>query len=306
VVTTHIVSAHESGSRLDHILRHLFPQTPRRVLLRWLTEGGVTLNGRIARKGQVVSTGQEISITPVQASQSAEHTSVSLSILFETDEVVVLDKPSGQASTVLDGGAPNSVASQLLQRYPEMSTVGYGPKDAGLIHRLDTGTSGVLVAARTRAAFTTLTAALRNGELAKEYLAWTNGDLPSQRGTIDVALSSDPRNRRRVIPARDPARSSHPAHMTRYEVLRVENGIALVRVQAPVATRHQIRAHFAAVGCPLLGDTLYGGTAYPGLTRHALHALQVSYRGAMGCSAFDCMSAPPEDVRALVPLDLVE
>ncbi len=227
-----------------------------------------------------------------------------LSVLFENDEVVVVDKPAGQASTSLEGGARHSVAALLLERYPNMATLGHGPRDAGLIHRLDTGTSGVLVAAKSPKAFTELTHALRNGELSKIYWAWTLGSLPAHRGTIELPLKADPKNRRRVIGATGRNETTHRVHMTHYEVLASNDGVTLVQLQAPVATRHQIRAHLASVGCPLLADDLYGGAAHPGLTRHALHALQVSYRGAVACSPFDCTAPPPDDVRTLVPFVL--
>jgi 23S rRNA pseudouridine1911/1915/1917 synthase len=301
VVSTHVVSAESSGERLDHVLRHLFPHTPRRVLLLWLAQGWVKLDGRYARKSQLVATGQQITVTTVEPDAASAEMPPPLSLLFENSSVVVLDKPAGQPSTSLEGGVAHSVAAQLLHRYPEMTNVGHGVQDAGLIHRLDTGTSGVIVAAKTNTAFETLTAALRSGELSKSYLAWTRGTPSSDQGSITLALRTDPRNHRRVIPALGRHQSNNRTQVTHYEVVGTEQGITLIRLHAPVATRHQIRAHLASVGCPLVGDELYGGAAHPGLTRHALHALHVSYRGAAGCNPFDCTSLAPDDVRALTP-----
>lgn len=293
-----------SGSRLDHVLRLLYPNTPRRLLLNWLLQGAVRLDGRVARKGQLVSTGQQMTVTVPEAEEAPTETRFQLCQLLETPDFVVLDKPAGQASSCLEGGARNSIADLLLRRYPDMVDVGHGARDAGLVHRLDTGTSGVIVAAKTRVAFARLTQALRQGELNKVYLAWTAGTMPSPYGTIEVPLEADPSNRRRVVPAKRRHQSTHPVHKTHYEVLATSSGITLVRVSAPVASRHQIRAHLASVECPLLGDELYGGASHPQLARHALHAWRVSYRGAAGCNAFDCTSPPPEDVRGLIPLAL--
>lgn len=303
MVTTHLISAALAGNRLDHVLRRLFPDTPRRVLVAWLAEGCVTLDGRVARKSQLTALDQRLVVTPPRTDVDVAREPLPLTILFESEDVVVVDKPAGQASSKLQGGAAFSVAAQLLDRYPNMHNFGHSAQDAGLIHRLDTGTSGVLVAAKSAKAFDALTTGLRNGELDKTYVAWTTGTLPNERGSIAEPLHSDPRNKRRVVVAIGRNRPSHPVHVTHYEVLAVDNGVTLVRLHAPVATRHQIRAHLASVGCPLLGDPLYGGPPDPRLQRHALHALYVGYRGAAGCSPFDCTSTPPDDVRGLVPFD---
>lgn len=271
--------------------------------MTWLAQGCVTLDGRVVRKGQLAALDQRLAVMPPRIDAESIPAPSPLAILFESDEVVVMDKPAGQASSALEGGAAYSVATQLLERYPHMRDFGHGPRDAGLIHRLDTGTSGVIVAAKTPKAFDVLTTALRNGELDKTYLAWTAGTLPSESGSIETPLRSDPRNRRRVIVPVGRSREHHPVRVTHYEVLAVDSGVTLVRLHAPVATRHQIRAHLASVGCPLLGDPLYGGAPHPRLERHALHAHSVRYRGAAGCSPFDCTSAPPEDVRSLLPFD---
>lgn len=306
MVTSHVVPTELSGNRLDHVLRRLFPDTPRRLLLTWLLQGSVKVDGRLARKGQVVVAGQELTVTGPEPASDPGIAPFQLSILFESDDVVVLDKPAGQPSSSLAGGASHSVAALLRERYPQTANIGHGPNDAGLIHRLDTGTSGALVAAKTKDAFAHLTSALRNGDLHKVYLAWTGGSLPNGRGSIELPLRTDPRNQRRVIAAIGRHRASHPVHVTHYEQLASNNGITLVRVHAPVATRHQIRAHLASVGCPLIGDVLYGGPTHSNLTRHALHALQVVHRGAVACSPFDCTASPPEDLRRLLPFGLTD
>lgn len=288
----------ETGQRLDHVVRGRFPEVPRRIQLRWFAEGKVRLDGRPVRKGVVGMRGQVCLV--IGDDQGNQSDGPPLAVCFESDQVVVVDKPPGIATTALVGSAEASVAEQLLRSYPGMGGIGYGPGDAGLIHRLDTGTSGVVVAAKTAGAFQTLVRALRGGQLDKTYLAWTDHAPAESDGVIETWLCSDPKHRQRMMVARPHDRGAkHCA--TYYQVLGTENGRVLIRAKAALATRHQVRVHLASIGCPLVGDELYGGVASDSLRRHALHAERVSYPGSEECSAFSCRAPVPQDLADLTP-----
>jgi 23S rRNA pseudouridine1911/1915/1917 synthase len=226
-----------------------------------------------------------------------------LTVLLETASLVVVDKPAGQPSAPLEPDEQGTLANALLGRYPEMATIGYSRREPGLCHRLDNDTSGLLVAARTPEAFATITQAIRAGELHKRYLLVCDGAGLAERGTIELPLAPHPRDARRVLACshpRDEARLRPRPAVTAYKVLERAAGGALVEVRAACALRHQIRAHFAAIGHPIHGDRLYGSTVARELGRHALHASLVAWAGGSGVPEFRVRSALPPELRALL------
>ncbi len=290
-----------AARRLDQVIRAHFPNVSRRLQQEWFAKGLVRLDGVIARKGAPVIAGQLCRVDfapellrpkPVEPGR--------LSILLETEDVVVVDKPAGMATAALEGSTRESVAAHLLELYPHMNGIGYSVWDAGLIHRLDTDTSGVVVAAKALDVFQELVRALRSGLIDKTYLAWVTHVPSQERGTITTWLGPDPHHRRRMIPAH-PNQKGARACETSYEVLGTEGSLGLIRAKAPTATRHQVRAHFASIGSPLAGDELYRGEQVPGLERHALHAECVAYPGSKTCGAFTCRAEVPADLVGLTP-----
>jgi 23S rRNA pseudouridine1911/1915/1917 synthase len=228
---------------------------------------------------------------------------IPLHVILERDDLVVIDKPAGTPTVPLHPGEKGTIANALVARYPEMARIGFSPREPGLCHRLDTETSGLLLAARTVEAFGTLATALKEGRLDKRYLLICQvGDLP-ELGSIEVPLAPHPKDKKRVYPCihpRDVARYSPRPAVTHYKRIRQVGLWELVEARAPKAMRHQIRAHFAAVGHPLAGDTLYGGPDAPGLTRHALHAYYIGWKGDGTVPAFVAKSPLPADMAAIV------
>lgn len=293
----------EGAQRVDHAVRLQFPEVSRRVVQTWFAQGLVRLDGKVVKKGVLAVARQvcrvEVELETLQPRPAAVS---QLTILLDTPQVIVVDKAAGLPSAALVGAQPScdSVATQLLTLYPHMADVGYSPWDAGLIHRLDTNTSGVLVAAKTAEVFHRLTERLRAGAIDKTYLAWANAAPPRPTDTITTPLRSDPRHNKRMIAARTQERGTKPCETT-YEVLATEGQYCLIRAKASVATRHQVRAHLAEIGCPLVGDTLYRGAASPGLERHALHAERVSYPGDDVVESFTCWAPVPPELARLTP-----
>lgn len=293
----------EGTQRVDHAVRLQFPEVSRRVVQTWFAQGLVRLDGKVVKKGVVAVAGQICRVdVELEALQPRPAVVSRLTILLDTPQVVVVDKTAGVPSAALAGAQQScdSVAAQLLTLYPHMADVGYSPWDAGLIHRLDTNTSGVLVAAKTKEVFHRLTERLRQGAIDKTYLAWANATPLLARDTIKTPLRSDPRHNKRMIAARTQERGIKACETT-YEVLATEGQYCLIRAKASVATRHQVRAHLAEIGCPLVGDVLYRGAALPGLERHALHAEWVSYPGDDVVEAFTCRAPVPSELARLTP-----
>jgi 23S rRNA pseudouridine1911/1915/1917 synthase len=185
--------------------------------------------------------------------------------------LVFVDKPAGVPSQPLQPGEQGTVANALIAKYPEMSSVGDDPREAGLCHRLDVETSGVILAARTREAWLQMRAAFSEERaVEKKYLALVKGPLADE-GIIDVPLAHSGDH---VVPGLVEGR---PA-ITEFSVRARRGSYALVDVKLVTGVLHQVRAHLAAVGAPIVGDTLYGGAAEPGLTRFFLHAVSLGVR----------------------------
>ena len=288
------------GARVDKAALALITGLSRAQVKRAIADGSIRVQSRYRAKGAVVAAGEVLSIatdTEVGADGSAVLTpDAPLAVLFESPAIVIVDKPAGQPTAPLRPGEVGTLANALVGHYPEMAGIGYGPREPGLLHRLDTGTSGLVIAARSKAAFDTLAAALKSGSLVKEYtLVCTSADLPDA-SVIEFPIAKHPKDQRRVYPCihpRDVMRYAPRPASTSYRVLRREGPWALVLATVSRALRHQIRAHFAAIEHPLAGDALYGGPSVAGLDRHALHASRVAFDGPERELRFDVSSPAP-------------
>jgi len=300
-----------AGTRLDKVIAELVPELSRARARRAIDLGVVRVNGRRAPKGTPVAAGDVVSI---DVGQVAEAPAVAtpgapLRVLLETAQVVVVDKPAGQPTSPLRPGETGTLVNALLGRYPELvpgedgSAVGHSAREPGVIHRLDTDTSGAVVVARTAEAFATLKAGLREGRLDKRYLLVCSSEGLPDEGTIEIPLANHPKDQRRVyacVHPRDVMRYEPRPATTRYRVLERTETWALVEASAGKALRHQLRAHFAAIGHPLAGDDLYGGAVVRAVGRHALHASHVGWPGGGGVDPFEVDVPAPKEMLALL------
>jgi 23S rRNA pseudouridine1911/1915/1917 synthase len=310
------ISDAEVGTRLDKLLVQKVPGLGRAGAKRLFGEGRVRVlaggegRGHRADKGDVAVLTDVIELDideAAQGSSAVPDPDLPLEVVLETADLVIVDKPAGQPTAPLDPGERGTVANALLARYPEMAGIGFSPREPGLCHRLDTQTSGLVLAARTQQAFETLTHALKEGRLDKRYLViCAAADLP-ESGTIDIPLAPHPKDRRRVyacVHPRDVARNAPRPATTTYARLSEHGPYALVEVKAAKAARHQIRAHFAAIDHPLIGDVLYGGPPLPGHEgeggRHALHAYHITWKGDADVPAFTVESPLPAELAKLL------
>ena len=286
-----IVAAGPS-ERLDHWLRGALPGLSRRLVHALIADGSVRIDGRRARKGDLVQTGMRVTLPalPVLAPNSG----LPLTVLHEDAELVAIDKPGGVPSHPLDPRERDTIANALLARYPDTA-----PLAGGLAHRLDTGTSGVLLAARSAEMWAQLRAAFRAKTVTKRYLAITSGVAPDAI-TVDLPLGHHPSDRRRMVPARAGERS----WAARSDVGRIatDGTVSLVAVTMRTGVTHQIRVHLAHLGHPVLGDPLYGGPAC-GLPegRHALHAAALELPSIGGREALSIESPLAADLESLLP-----
>lgn len=296
-----------AGSRLDKAIVTLVEGASRARVKRAVEEGEVRLNGRRAPKGAVVNVGDVISLDDsVGGAGSAPcipEPEAPLAVRFESSAVLVVEKPAGQATAPLRADEAGTLASALVGHYPELAGIGYSPLEPGIVHRLDTDTSGLVVVARTALAFETLRDALQSERLQKEYLLICQSEGLPDDGIIEHPIANHPKDQKRVyvcIHPRDVMRNAPRPALTKFAVVRRSGEWALVRASAPRAVRHQLRAHFASIEHALAGDKLYGIDQT--LPRHALHASRVAFdgEGDLGLR-FDVTSDLPPDMQALVP-----
>jgi 23S rRNA pseudouridine1911/1915/1917 synthase len=310
-VRAFVVPLSLQGARLDKAIAQLLPELSRARVKRAIELGAVRVNGRRMPKGGTVAEGDAVRIDIAQVADvpATGSPGAPLKIVLETAQVVIVDKPAGQATAPLRPGEVGTLVNAILGRFPELvpdgaeTFIGHSSREPGIIHRLDTETSGAVVVARTAEAFETLKVALKAGHLDKRYLLICAGQNLPDQGSIEYPLTNHPKDQRRVyacIHPRDVVRYEPRPAATRYRVLQHAGTWALVEVSVGKALRHQIRAHFAAIGHPLAGDELYGGPVIRALGRHALHAARVAYPGGDGVDAFDASVPLPKDMASLL------
>jgi 23S rRNA pseudouridine1911/1915/1917 synthase len=250
-----------AGERLD---RHVAAacQLPRNQVQQWIRAGRVRLNGQEARPSELVAAGDLVECLPPPARIETMVPELGdLSVLHEGAELVVLDKPAGVAVHPGAGRATGTLAHLLLARYPEMAGVG-GPGRPGIVHRLDQGTSGVMVVARTASAYQRLSRAFASRAVVKRYLGIAYGTPRPAAGVVDAPIGRH-RERRKEMTVRADGR---PAR-TVYRTLAARSGIALLELDLATGRTHQIRVHLKSIGHPLVGDPVYGEARWRSLPR---------------------------------------
>ena len=297
------VSPDAPAERLDKAVARLFGVSRARAM-DWIAEGRVRIDGKRAPKGAPVQPGARISVERPPPDQPAPQPELAIRIVHADPHLVVADKPAGMPSHPLKPGEKGTAANALVGRFPELASVGPHLREGGLVHRLDTDTSGLLLAARTDAAWQMLRAQFSGRTVEKGYLALCAGELHAG-GEIALPLAHDPRDPSRMTAISDPeyaeAHGARPA-VTRFSPVERRGGFTLLSIEIPTGVMHQIRAHLAFIGHPLAGDALYGGPMLPGLSRHFLHAARLAFVHPDGSRVRYESPLPPDLAAALAAL----
>lgn len=290
------VEAEVAGERLDRWLAQHVDGVGRRAANELCANRQVLVNGRTALKSHRLEPGDVVSLLDDPAGSIVAEPDAPLDVRLEREDLVVANKPAGQPTAPLSPDERGSLAGALVARYPEMRGTGHRPREPGLLHRLDTQTSGLVLAARTAECFAALSQALEAEQLEKRYLALVeNRELPDS-GEIELALTVFPRGSGRVIVDPEAAEGARVRRSV-FKTLERRGALALVQVSVERAFRHQVRVHLATSGWPIVGDQMYGGRMAPALgERHALHASYVAWAGDGRVAAFTVESALPEDL----------
>ena len=282
--------------RLDKVLARLVPEHSRSRLQAWIESGHVLVNGTPARVRQPVGPGDQLLVFPQlsPAQQAYQAEPIALDVVAQSPDWIVLNKPAGLVTHPGAGNWGGTLLNGLLYHFPELAHVAR----AGIVHRLDKDTSGLLVVARNEAAQTALVRQLQARTVKREYLALAHGQ--AGEGSVDLPIGRDPR-----VPVRMSV--SHPiapkAALTHYRCLRQgqlgQAWVSQVLCRLETGRTHQIRVHMQAMGHPLLGDVLYGGQKLAGAARQMLHARRLAFEDAASGTRVEFEAPPPEDYAAV-------
>ena len=276
------------GLRLDQALARMFPQYSRNRLQVWLAAGHIRLDGARGEARQAVRGGERVDLAPPPAPDATPRAQrMPLAIVYEDAELIVIDKPAGLVVHPGAGVPDRTLMNGLLAHCPALA----GVPRAGIVHRLDKDTSGLLVVAKTVEAQVSLVRQLESRSMRRVYLAVVQGDPPTS-GLIDAPVGRDTRARTRMAVTRRGKDA-----VTRYRVLERFGHAALVECRLESGRTHQIRVHFQHIRHPLVGDTVYRRGTRHGLAfgRQALHAVELSLLHPRSGKTMTWQAKPPAD-----------
>lgn len=266
--------ATEIGERLDKALAARLDNFSRSQIQALIREGEVLVNGRALKASYRLEEGDRVAITLPEDTADAQPApeAIPLDIVYEDDQVVVVNKPAGMVVHPAFGHSSGTLVNAVLARWPEIASFSE-PSRAGIVHRLDKDTSGVLVVAKTRAALESLRAQFKGRDVRKRYIALVEGAPETPEGVIDAPIGRDPAQRKRMAVRHDGREA-----VTEFRVIEHFAGYSLLEVYPKTGRTHQIRVHLAFIGHPVAGDTVYGRRRQAiKLKRHFLHATAITF-----------------------------
>jgi 23S rRNA pseudouridine1911/1915/1917 synthase len=301
-----------AGERLDRWLAGRIPETSRARVQKWIDAGRVRVNGTPALRRRILATGDRVEVRPEPGAPAPpEGSQVRLDILFEDDDVLVVNKPPNLTVHPVGTSSRETLVGALRSYTHRLSTVG-GADRPGIVHRLDRGTSGVLVVARTDEAHRALAAQFAARTVEKRYVALAWGEMPCLHGSVSAPLGRSRRHRQRMGVRCEGGRAAD----TDYDVEEYLGRVTLLRLAPGTGRTHQLRVHLAYLGHPIFGDPEYGGRRVPGKTsrwererigelldscpRQALHARSLAFDHPRDGRRCRFRAEVPEDMERVI------
>jgi 23S rRNA pseudouridine1911/1915/1917 synthase len=285
-----LAEAANAGERLDHYLQARMSGYSRARLQAWIKDGLVSVNGAPAKPSTTLRGGEEIAVNPADLPPlKAEPEDAPIEILYEDASVIALNKPSGLVVHAGAGTHSGTLVNRLVHHFQSLSQVG-GEQRPGIVHRLDRGTSGVLLVARTDAAHRTLAAQFSGRTTEKTYLVLVEGRVNADSGRITKPITRDPGHRTRMTARLDHGRDA----LTDYRVLQRFEKFTYLEVRIGTGRTHQIRAHLASIKHPVAGDKLYGAQM---AERIFLHAWRIRFDSPATGERITVEAPLPEDLQ---------
>ena len=267
-----ILIAEAAGERLDRLIADELEDLSRTRIQTLIKDGRITVNGHLSKPSYRIEGGEVIAVylPPPEISEVLPE-NIPLAVLYEDDDLIAIDKPAGMVVHPAYGNDTGTLVNAVLYRWPELAQVGDQHR-AGIVHRLDKDTSGVILIARTPQAHRALAEQFESRAIRKRYLALVEGNPDSATGRIEAPIGRDPRQRKRMAVRREGREA-----ITEFRVLEYYADHALLEVHPLTGRTHQIRVHLAFIGHPVVGDTTYGYRKQRiRLKRHFLHAAELT------------------------------
>jgi 23S rRNA pseudouridine1911/1915/1917 synthase len=271
---TREITANSAGERLDKYLAAQFADLSRAQVQMLIRAGQVTVNGVAAKASLRLEGGERVcvQVPVVEDADEPEPEAIPLVVLYEDEHVAVVDKPAGMVVHPAFGHQSGTLVNAALSRWPQIAEFAEAGR-AGIVHRLDKETSGAILIAKTPLALESLRAQFQARTVGKRYVALVEGLPETPEGVIDAPIGRDSRQRKRMAVVRDGREA-----LTEFRVVEVFASFSLLEVWPKTGRTHQIRAHLAFIGHPVVGDTVYGRRKQPfTLKRHFLHAASLTF-----------------------------
>jgi len=261
----------KQGTRLDKYVVERCPQLSRTQAQRLIVGGNIKVNDRVAKAGLKLNTGDRVNIIiPSTPPSPLAPEAIPLNIVYEDDDLLVIDKPAGLAIHPAPGHPSHTLVNAILSYVPDLPDSN-GSLRPGIVHRLDKDASGVMVVAKNSQAQLNLIDQFQARSVVKAYLVLVKGHLTPEDGVIEAPIGRDPRNRKRMAVVAEGREAR-----TRYNVIKYMDNYTLLEVRTETGRTHQIRVHLSAIGYPVVGDTMYGvKSAY--LSRQFIHASSLGF-----------------------------
>jgi 23S rRNA pseudouridine1911/1915/1917 synthase len=289
VALTFQVASDDAGKRLDHFLQAHFPEHSRSRLQDWIKGGQVLVNAAGARASLMLRGGERVEVTPVSPPPlRATPEDLPVEILYEDAAVIAINKPAGLVVHAGAGAHSGTLVNRLVHHFQALSNVG-GELRPGIVHRLDRGTSGVLLVARNDTAHRALADQFAGRTVEKTYLALVEGKVAAESGRLTSPIARDPVRRIRMTARLGQGRSA----VTEYRVRNRYRGFTYLEIRIGTGRTHQIRAHLSSIGHPVAGDRVYGAKAGE---RIFLHAWRIGFESPASKARVTVEAQLPEEL----------
>lgn len=281
-----VVAARLDGVRLDAFVHQCLPQLSRRSIDAAIAAAAFTVNRQKGKKGHRLTAGDLVAFVGPAAWVAVSpipEPGVQVPVVFEDGDLLVVDKPAGMDTLGFSGRDRGALTNFLAARRSQLTTIGKSPWEVGIVQRLDRETSGLVIVAKSQQVYDDLRAQFRQRKITKHYWALVFGETKLE-GAITLPLTHDSGNRKKMSPVADRAKVRRTQRIwqasTRFRRLATRQGLSFLEIAMETGVTHQIRVHLAAVGHPIVGDSLYGREQKEvfGLKRHFLHAFRVEFR----------------------------
>ena len=264
--------ADRQGARLDRYVVEKCPELSRTQAQKLIGGGYITVNDHVAKAGLKLNTGDRLTIAlPPAPPSSLTPEAIPLNILYEDDDLLVIDKPAGLTVHPAPGHPSHTLVNAILSHFPHLADIGDSLRP-GIVHRLDKDTSGVMLVAKNSAAQANLINQFKARSVVKAYRVLVKGHLTPEHGVIEAPIGRDPRNRKYMAVAAEGKEAR-----TDYQVVKYIGDCTLLEIRPETGRTHQIRVHLAAIGYPVVGDPMYGVKSLY-LSRQFMHACRLGFK----------------------------